>query len=150
MTSARSVTSCRDGYWTISPESVQCEIGVALINRASDGRVSEVLGEDIHFDLPRASGDDPMVDFDRYMMIMVYFDSKVIMCGGGFHSNTMRTCLEMTSPNNTWKSHSNMTSDRRGFGLVPIYGDLYAFGDRSHDTFEFADPWERNTTAQCV
>ena len=146
VTSGRSVTKCNDyGYWTISPESVQCETGVALIHRGDD-ETSEVFGQDIHFDLPRPSGDDNMVDFDRSWMDMVYFDSKVLICGGGWHTNTRRTCLEMTSSNNTWKSHSNMTTERQGFGLVPFYGDLYAFGDRSHDTFEYTDPWMPNWT----
>ena len=76
VTSARSVTSCRDGFWTISPESVQCEIGVALIHRG-EGDTSEVFGQDLHFELPRPSGEDNMVDLDRAWMDMVYFDSKV-------------------------------------------------------------------------
>ena len=112
VTSGRSVTKCDDdGYWTISPESVQCEIGVALIHRGEG--TSEVFGQDVHFDLPRPTGDDNQVDFDRAWMDMVYFDSKVLICGGGWDTNTERTCLELTSSNNTWKSHSNMTTERR-------------------------------------
>ena len=64
------------------------------------------------------------------------------MCGGGWHTSTRQTCLEMTSANNTWVPHSNMTSKRQNHGMVSMLGEILVIGGHYSDkTMESSDPW---------
>ena len=137
--SGRTKTSCIDGTWTVNPDSMTCELTAILI--VKDYGYAEIIGNGVNIELPRASSDDPSVDFDRYALGLVYADSKVIMCGGGSNPNTQRTCLELTSfEDNKWAAHSNMTTDREGHGLTSLLSTLVALGGDYEKTMEFGDP----------
>ena len=104
--SNNSLTSCSGGSWTIPPEDMSCEVGVALITGGFNDnakRSVEIYSTDgsCHMTLPSLPDDrtDHTVDF---------VDGHVLLCGGDY---TQTDCIKLHT-DQLWYPHSTTNQVR--------------------------------------